>query len=61
MKKGQTAAAILLLAFALNGCGGGVGKTAFAPTETAFMSQRKAPSPAQMWKSARMIITAPMN
>ena len=33
MKKGQTAAAILLLAFALNGCGGGVGKTAFAPTE----------------------------
>ena len=36
MKKGQTAAAILLLAFALNGCGGGVGKTAFAPTETSL-------------------------
>ena len=33
MKKGQTAAAILLLSLALNGCGGGNGTTAFAPTE----------------------------
>ena len=36
MKKGQTAAAILLLSLALNGCGGGNGTTAFAPTETSL-------------------------
>ena len=36
MKKGQTAAAILLLALALNGCSSGTGKTAFAPTETSL-------------------------
>ena len=36
MKKGQTAVAILLLAFALNGCGGGNGTTAFAPTESSL-------------------------
>ena len=36
MKKGQTAAAILLLTLALNGCSGGTGKTAFAPTETSL-------------------------
>ena len=36
MKKGQTAAAILLLSLALNGCGGGNGTTAFAPTESSL-------------------------
>ena len=36
MKKGQTAAAILLLTLALNGCSGGTGKTAFAPTESSL-------------------------
>ena len=36
MKKGQTAAAILLLSLALNGCSGGTGKTAFAPTESSL-------------------------
>ena len=36
MKKGQTAAAILLLSLALSGCSGGTGKTAFAPTETSL-------------------------
>ena len=61
MKKGQTAAAILLLAFALNGCGGGVGKTAFAPTESSLYVTKEGTVTAQMWKSARMIITAPMN
>ena len=33
MKKGQTAAAIILLSLDLNGCGGGNGTTAFASTE----------------------------
>ena len=61
MKKGQTAAAILLLSLALNGCGGGNGTTAFAPTETSFMSQRKAPSQARMWSPTRMITTVLMN
>ena len=36
MKKGQTAAAILLLSLALNGCGGGNGTTAFAPSESSL-------------------------
>lgn len=36
MKKGQTAAAILLLSLALNGCGGENGTIAFAPTETSL-------------------------
>ena len=61
MKKGQTAAAILLLSLALNGCGGGNGTTAFAPTETSFMSQRKEPLPVQMWRLTRMITTVLMN
>ena len=41
MKKGQTAAAIFLLALALNGCSGGTGKTAFAPTETSLYVTRE--------------------
>ena len=52
MKKGQTAAAILLLSLALNGCGGGNGTTAFAPTETSLYV---------MWRLTRMITTVLMN
>ena len=61
MKKGQTAAAILLLAFALNGCGGGVGKTAFAPTEPSLYVTKEGTVTAQMWRLTRMITTVLMN
>ena len=61
MKKGQTAAAILLLSLALNGCGGGNGTTAFAPTETSLYVTKDEPLPAQMWRLTRMITTVLMN